>query len=390
MSVLIDCPSCQRQLRVPKEFLGKNVRCPSCSATFRAPEAVAESPRPPVPEAAPVPAPAPAGPEPLLTVPLRLELDDGPVTSRPAASAPPAEPPPPPARRREPEPDYDDDWDERPRRRRRRDFDPCPRCREDVRRGAVVCPYCGLDLEEQGDGTTRQRRVRLDAEPHRGSTVYGLGVASLVVTVLWFLFPIGIPLGIVAWVMGHRDLRKMEEGVMDPAGRKKTRDGRTCGIIGACINGLFGLGGVLVVVLMLVINEAAPAPVKRPIPPMPAAKPPPWKAAVPPAPPPRLNNFTLIGPADAVVLERGVNRAITLTLERVGNFRGDVTLIVDEKPKGIRVELAATVLRGFNNTTLVTLVAADNALAGDGIVRIRATSNQGDEVLLDVRVRVGR
>jgi len=72
MSVLIDCPSCQRQLRVPKEFLGKNVRCPSCSATFRAPEAVAESPRPPVPEAAPVPAPAPAGPEPLLTVPLRL------------------------------------------------------------------------------------------------------------------------------------------------------------------------------------------------------------------------------------------------------------------------------------------------------------------------------
>ncbi len=381
MSVLIDCPSCRRQLRVPREFLGQTVRCPSCNETFSAPPAETESASPSLPE------PAPASPDPLLTVPLSLELDDGPVTRQPAASPAPAEPPP--ARRREPEPKHDDTWDEPPRRRRRRDFEPCPRCRRDVRRGAVVCPYCELDLEIQGDGRSRQQRVRLDAEPHRGGTVFGLGVTSLVLTV-FYLFPIGIPLGIVAWVMANRDLRKMEAGVMDPSGRKKTRDGKTCGIVGICINAFYSLGVVGIFVLVGLFEHAASTPPPRPLPPMPAAKPPAWKAAVPPVPPPPLNNFTLSGPADPVALERGVEREVTLTVDRVANFRGDVRLEVDEKPKGIAAKLAVPVLRGQNSTTRLTLSTADNALPGDGIVRIRATSAQGDEVLLDVRVKVGR
>jgi len=32
--VVINCPQCQRQLRVPEEMLGRLVRCPSCSMTF--------------------------------------------------------------------------------------------------------------------------------------------------------------------------------------------------------------------------------------------------------------------------------------------------------------------------------------------------------------------
>ena len=39
------------------------------------------------------------------------------------------------------------------------------------------------------------------------------------------------PLGIVAWVMGSRDLKEMDAGTMDPAGRGTAQAGKICGII---------------------------------------------------------------------------------------------------------------------------------------------------------------
>jgi predicted Zn finger-like uncharacterized protein len=38
MPLTIHCPSCQKQLRVPDDLLGKLVRCPSCKTTFTAGE----------------------------------------------------------------------------------------------------------------------------------------------------------------------------------------------------------------------------------------------------------------------------------------------------------------------------------------------------------------
>jgi hypothetical protein len=49
-------------------------------------------------------------------------------------------------------------------------------------------------------------------------------------------------LGLVAWVMGQADLRKIKRGDMDPAGRGLTQAGWICGIIGTLLNGLFMLG----------------------------------------------------------------------------------------------------------------------------------------------------
>jgi hypothetical protein len=60
--------------------------------------------------------------------------------------------------------------------------------------------------------------------PHRGGTVLALGILSLIAG-LFFL-----PLGIVAWVMGSRDLKRMNEGQVDPAGRSLTQIGRVFGI----------------------------------------------------------------------------------------------------------------------------------------------------------------
>ena len=57
---------------------------------------------------------------------------------------------------------------------------------------------------------------------HRGGLILTLGIVGLVCC--------GIA-GIIAWVMGHSDLREIKEGRMDPAGRGMTQAGMICGII---------------------------------------------------------------------------------------------------------------------------------------------------------------
>lgn len=62
MPTIVACPSCSRQLRVPDELLGKQVKCPSCQTIFTA-EAPEPAPPPPPPvEPEPVPL-EPAAPE---------------------------------------------------------------------------------------------------------------------------------------------------------------------------------------------------------------------------------------------------------------------------------------------------------------------------------------
>lgn len=59
-------------------------------------------------------------------------------------------------------------------------------------------------------------------QPHRGMVILILGILGLVMC--------GV-VGIFAWVMGNEDLRKMNDGIMDPAGRDMTKAGRICGMI---------------------------------------------------------------------------------------------------------------------------------------------------------------
>src|SRR5579862_7956029 len=63
-------------------------------------------------------------------------------------------------------------------------------------------------------------------KPHRGTLILVFGIVSLVVCA---------PLGIAAWIMGSNDLREMDKGAMDPAGRGNTSAGRICGIIGTVL-----------------------------------------------------------------------------------------------------------------------------------------------------------
>jgi predicted Zn finger-like uncharacterized protein len=60
-SLIIDCPSCGRKLRVPDALLGKAVKCPTCEHTFQS-TTTQDSPAPP---SVPSPAPDAAYPPPV-------------------------------------------------------------------------------------------------------------------------------------------------------------------------------------------------------------------------------------------------------------------------------------------------------------------------------------
>lgn len=58
-------------------------------------------------------------------------------------------------------------------------------------------------------------------KPHRATTVLVLGIVGF-----FCLFA-----AIAAWVMGNKDLKEMDAGIMDPSGRGNTKVGRLLGMI---------------------------------------------------------------------------------------------------------------------------------------------------------------
>jgi hypothetical protein len=69
----------------------------------------------------------------------------------------------------------------------------------------------------------REDEGRSDYEPERGTLILVLGVISIVFCNI---------LGPVAWILGKGDLKKMDEGIMDPKGRSNTNVGMILGIVG--------------------------------------------------------------------------------------------------------------------------------------------------------------
>jgi K+ transporter len=76
--------------------------------------------------------------------------------------------------------------------------------------------------------------------PHRANLVLILGILGVLCTCL--------PLGIVAWVIGHQELKDMDAGLVDPAGRGAVQAGKILGIVSValwCLGALVGLGFVV-------------------------------------------------------------------------------------------------------------------------------------------------
>ncbi len=89
---------------------------------------------------------------------------------------------------------------------------------------------------------------------------------------------LGLGLGIPAWIMGHRDLAMMREGVKDPAGRGSTQGGWICGIIGTCLSAIVVLISAAMLLIMIIILATARGPGAAPGPtPGPGQQPPPGR-----------------------------------------------------------------------------------------------------------------
>lgn len=71
-----------------------------------------------------------------------------------------------------------------------------------------------------------QNAPRSHLQPHRGGGVLTLGILGLACCVIC---------GIIAWVMGSGDLKEMDAGQKDPAGRGMTQAGMICGIISVAL-----------------------------------------------------------------------------------------------------------------------------------------------------------
>jgi hypothetical protein len=81
-------------------------------------------------------------------------------------------------------------------------------------------------------------------KPHRGTLILVLGILGLIICG---------PLAIVAWILGANDLKEMDAGMMDPAGRGNTQAGKICGIIGTILL----IIGILVVGLFFMFGVVA-------------------------------------------------------------------------------------------------------------------------------------
>jgi predicted RNA-binding Zn-ribbon protein involved in translation (DUF1610 family) len=262
MSLIIDCPSCRRKLRVPDELVGQQVKCPTCNEIFVM-----------IDESASEPAPSEAVPT--------VELDD-PPPSPPNAPAKPAQPleessaPPTTGGPAAPE-----------------ELMACPYCGEQIAQNAARCRSCGESLREEADDDRPWERefrpyrgVRRDSEPHRATLILTLGILSIVLSVTVLVSFIGLTLGITAWIMGYRDMKKMRANQMDPQGFGSTQAGLICGIVGTALGSLcslyclaqVALWGFLTVGIRASRMRPAPAPSPAPVPKKAPAKPGPGAA----------------------------------------------------------------------------------------------------------------
>ena len=88
-------------------------------------------------------------------------------------------------------------------------------------------------------------------KPHRGTLILILGILGI--------FCCGIFTAIPAIIMGSGDLKAMDAGTMDPAGRGNTNAGKICGIIGCVLSVL----GIVVQIILRGFRSVSPNPSPR-------------------------------------------------------------------------------------------------------------------------------
>jgi len=231
-SMILGCPSCNRKLRVTDELVGKEVKCPTCGTTFQATADLCSSQQA-----------MPHGDQGPPTAEWKQGIDTSGATATDASEKAAA-------------------TEAHGQTERAGSLQPCPFCGKPIAADSTRCPYCQETIEGDEDARPWETRApfagRRDSEPHRGGLILILGILSLVV------FPLGLPLGIAALLMGRRDLKKIRSNAMDAAGEGSTLAGWICGIIGTGVGSLFCLGitvyiAFIAVMIKTLVNTPPPA-----------------------------------------------------------------------------------------------------------------------------------
>jgi hypothetical protein len=97
---------------------------------------------------------------------------------------------------------------------------------------------------------------RRDVEPHRGDELVPLALASFGLSVVSILLAplilLGLPFATVVLVMSLRDLRRMRDGLMDPAGKPSALASRDCAAaaMGMALIGVVAWAGGMIIYLL--------------------------------------------------------------------------------------------------------------------------------------------
>ena len=163
----------------------------------------------------------------------------------------------------------------------------CVSCRREIADGSNFCPYCGSTqgvspsgapvAPAGGVGGVRapipQGTFSQGGQPggapmagpsQRATMAMVLGIGSIVGDFLccWCYGLgglLGIGLGITAFILGRNELEDIAAGFASPAGQSNANLGKTLGLVGAILGGLFLLIGVGML-LLIFITEASKQP----------------------------------------------------------------------------------------------------------------------------------
>lgn len=271
MPIEFRCPQCGKLLRTPDTSAGKKGKCPHCQSVNDIPLASTAVAEKPADSAAQSPAPFsapttdPFANDPFAAATGTTPFSAGPVTSDPFATAPHSAPTSPgqtdlfadlpgttpyaagpapyaagPANPFEPKPG------------------PLPGPADPFGAPAPASsnPYAAPTYA----ASQPSYGYHSGAQPHRGGMVLALGIIGLLTGIggmasccCCLFLPlevVSLAVGIPAIVLGHVDLRKMREGVMDPSGHGMTMTGYVMGIVAVALV----LLGVLGFIVWIAIN----------------------------------------------------------------------------------------------------------------------------------------
>ena len=119
----------------------------------------------------------------------------------------------------------------------------CAKCGNPLQQEMNFCPKCGTPSSE-APPQPFVPAVSAFPEAGRGALILVLGILALVM--------FGPFAGIPAWVMGAKDLRKINDGRISPSERTMTQVGMVLGIVGTVLGVL--VLGIVVVTLLLVFG----------------------------------------------------------------------------------------------------------------------------------------